>query len=349
MSKKGKIKTAIASYGLSGQVFHAPFIHVHDGFELIAICERSKNLAHERYPDSKIVRSFEELLTDDIELVIVNTPDPTHYQFCKKALEAGKNVIVEKPLVFKYEQARELTELAARKGLLLTVYQNRRFDGDFLTLQKIINDGNLGRIVELQSSFQRFRPNLVASTWKETPGTGVGITYNLCSHLCDQALVLFGEPQSIWATVDSQRDGSLIDDYCLMELIYPDHLRVTLRAGMLIKEEAPRFALHGIKGSYVKFGLDPQENALRHNGATPTAEDWCFETEEQWGIINDENGRRKYPTVTGNYMRYYDNIYDCLRNGAQPEVTTCQMLCDVFMLESVFESNRTGNSVKFNI
>ena len=349
MSGNGKIRTGIASYGLSGQVFHAPFIHVHSDFELTAICERSRNLAAERYMGIKTVRSFDELLEQKIELVIVNTPDPTHYEFCKKALQAGINVVVEKPFVFRYEEAKELTRLAAEKGLLLTVYQNRRFDGDFMTLQKIMASEALGRIVELQSNFQRFRPNLVASTWKEQAGTRVGITYNLCSHLCDQALKLFGEPESVWATMDSQRDGSAIDDYCVMQLKYPGHLRVMLRAGMLIKEEAPRFALHGTKGSYVKFGLDPQENALRNKGAVPAANEWCFETEAEWGMLNTEEGRVKYPTVTGNYMRYYDNIYDCLRNGAKPEVTSRQMLCDVFMLESAFESNCTGNSVPVNI
>lgn len=342
-----KIKTGIASYGLSGQVFHAPFIHVHGGFELTAICERSRNLARERYPDVTVVRSFEELLAQDVELVIVNTPDTTHYEYCRKALEAGKHVVVEKPFVFTEAEALELISLAVSRNLLITVYQNRRFDGDFLTVQAVMESGMLGRIVELRSDFQRYRPAIAPGTWKEQADTEtdrrVGITYNLCSHLCDQALVLFGKPQGIWARLAVQRDGGRIDDYSYMELIYPEVI-VSLRAGMLIREEGPRFALHGTQGSYVKYGLDPQEAALK-SGFVPPAEEWGFEPESDWGVLHTDEGRVKFPTVTGNYIRYYDNIFKVLRENAPALVSHSDMIADIRMLEAAFESHRTGNTV----
>ncbi len=338
------IKTGLSAFGLSGKVFHAPFIDLHPGFELTAVVERSRDEARTLYEGVRSVRSYEELLQlEELELVVVNTPDPTHYDYCRMALEAGKNVVVEKPFVFSSAQARELTGLAARKGLLLTVFQNRRFDGDFLTVKQVIDSGALGRVVEFQSAFQRYRPELSPIAWKES-GNRVGITYNLCSHLCDQALALFGKPEGVWATMASQRDGSRIDDYCRMQLAYPE-VKVSLRAGMLIREEAARFAVHGTKGSYVKFGLDPQEGLLRA-GARPTAGDWAREAPEQWGVLNTDEGRRSYETVTGNYLAYYDNIYKVLREAAQPCVTTEDMLADVRMLESAFESAESGCTVK---
>ena len=180
-----KIKTGIASFGLSGQVFHAPFLDVHEGFELSVIAERSNNLARGAYPGVQVVRSFDDLLATDIELVVVNTPGQTHADYCRQALEAGKHVVVEKPFVPTSAEAQALIRLAEEKGLLLTVFQNRRFDGDFLTVKQILQSGELGRIVEFQSAFQRYRPDMAAARapWREEPLPGNGITYDLCSHL----------------------------------------------------------------------------------------------------------------------------------------------------------------------
>ena len=181
--------------------------------------------------------------------------------------------------------------------------------------------------------------------WREEPLPGNGITYDLCSHLSDQALALFGKPEGVWATLASQRDDSRIDDYSLMQLLYPN-LTVTLRAGMIIREEGPRFAVHGTKGSYVKYGLDPQEDLLRSGKATPSRQAWAAESEAEWGILNTDAGRRKYPTVSGNYLDYYDAVYGALRDSGPAPVSHEEMLTDIRMLEAAFESHRSGRTVK---
>lgn len=344
-----KIKTGIASFGMSGKVFHAPLLAAHPEFELTAICERSKNLASALYPNTRIVNSFDQLIGDpDIELVVVNTPDTTHYEFVKKALQAGKHVVVEKPFVFTVGEGEELIALAEEKGLLLSVFQNRRWDGDFLTIQDILNKKLLGRVVEFRSSFQRFRNFVVSNTWKEEKNRFVGTTYNLGAHMIDQALVLFGMPQGVFARIAALRDESLVDDYYHILLIYKD-LQVSLSAGYLMREEAPRYIIHGTLGSFVKSGIDPQENDLK-NGVIPGTKNWGKEPESQWGILHTEiDGeviRRKEETIPGNYSAYYDNIADCLRKDASPMVPAQENLMLIRVLEAAFQS-QAQNRINF--
>ena len=338
------VVTALASYGLSGRVFHAPYLDAHPGFDLRVIMERSKNLSAERYPKAHIVRSFDELLaTPGLELVVVNTPDDTHYEYARRAMEAGKNVVVEKPLVFTYAEAEELIGLARDKGVLLTTYQNRRYDGDFMTLRRIIEGGSLGRIVEFRNSMQRFRPQVAAGSWKEKAVGNIGTVYNLGPHLVDQALQLFGMPDRLWARLDRQRDGAAVDDYMNVTMIY-DRLTVTLRAGYLIREEEARFAVHGTDGSFVKFGTDPQEERLKA-GAMLESGDIGREDPAFYGVLNDGAGRRTCPTIDGDYRLYYDNIYDVLRRGADAAVSHGDMLDVIRVLEAILESNRSGACV----
>lgn len=339
-----KIKTGIASFGLSGRVFHAPFITAHGGFELKLIVERSKNIVKDYYPNVKTVRSFDELIQSDVELIVVNTPDETHYEYCKQALLAGKHIVVEKPFVATLAEAQELVALAQHKKLMLTVYQNRRYDNDFLTLKQILNSGELGRVVEFQSNFERYRPQVPQQTWKELPNRKGGIVYDLCSHLIDQAVALFGRPTTIWAVTDKQRDGAETNDYCLLELKYPG-LIATLRAGCLIREQSARLVIHGTKGSYVKYGIDPQEDPLRNDEAKPTLEDWISEDESMWGILNSDLGRRPYPTLNGNYVNYYKAIYNVLRSGGELPVSHADMLTDISILEAALQSSETGCAV----
>ena len=282
-----KIQVGLASFGMSGKVFHAPILAHHAGFHLSKIVERSKNEAKAIYPDITSVGSFDDLLDDkNIELIVVNTPDHLHYEHTRKALEAGKHVVVEKPFTRTARLGEELMNLADRRKRMLSVFQNRRWDGDFMTVRKIVENDWLGRLVEFESNYMRFRNYILPDTWKESGERGINLIYQLGSHTIDQAVLLFGMPDAVWADTDRLRAGSEIDDYYHIRLIYPD-IKVTLKASLLVREEGPRYTLHGTNGSFLKYGLDPQEEALKQ-GADPSMPDWGKEPESQWGILNTE-------------------------------------------------------------
>jgi predicted dehydrogenase len=344
-----RIHVGLASFGMSGKVFHAPILAHHPGFELSKVVERKKNEAKDIYPDIVSVRSFKDLLDDEnIELIVVNTPDPTHFELAHKAIESGKHVVVEKPFTQTIGQGEDLLNFANRMKVMLSVFQNRRWDGDFLTVRKIVENQWLGRLVEFESNFMRYRNYIQPDTWKESLMQGIGITYNLGSHMIDQAVVLFGMPEAVWADIDGLRSGSEIDDYYHIRLIYPN-IKVTLKASYLVREEGPRYTLHGVSGSFLKYGIDPQEEMLKRGG-NPSAPGWGKEPEQQWGILNtDVNGvhfRGKVETVAGNYAAYYDNIYDVIRNNGKPEVSAAEALNVIYLIESVMESSRSGHIVK---
>lgn len=348
-----KIKTGLAAYGMSGQVFHAPFINANPHFELTAISERSKDLAKERYPQARIVRSFDELLTvDDLELIVINTPDNSHYEYACRALEAGKNVLVEKPFTTTVEQANELVALAAEKKLSMSVYQNRRWDSDFLTIKEILHKNILGHLVEFESTFPRFRNFIKPGTWKETGEAGGGITYNLGAHLIDQAVQLFGMPEAVFADIAILREGGMVDDYFIIHLLRPSlapNIKITLKASYLMCEREPRFVLHGTNGSYVKYGLDRQEADLT-DGLTPDTPHWGEEEKELWGLLHtDNNGaevREKYPSLPGDYDALYENIYQHIRNGV-PLLSDAREVVDVIrLIEAAWESSRSGKVIK---
>lgn len=341
------IKVGLAAFGMSGQVFHAPFMHINPHFELSKIVERSKELSKERYPYATIVRSFEELIQDrEIELVVVNTPDSTHYDYTRRALEAGKHVIVEKPFTSTTAQGEELIELAAQKGLMLSVYQNRRWDADFLTVQEILSHQLLGRLVEYESTFARYRNFIKPGTWKETGKDGGGLTYNLGAHLIDQAILLFGMPEAVFADIDTVRTDGKVDDYFMIRFLRPalaPDAKVTLKASYLMREAEPRFVLHGTLGSYVKHGVDKQEAALLR-GEMPGGPHWGEETEEELGLIHTEIDRqvicRKYPGIPGDYGGYYQNIYEHLRLGKALQTGARDVLNVIRVIEAAYRSGQ---------
>ncbi|KPL11990.1 MAG: oxidoreductase [Bacteroides sp. SM23_62] len=342
-----KIGVGLASFGMSGQVFHAPLLSADPGFEIISILERTRSLSRERYPDAKIVRNYGELLKDgSIELVVVNTPDRFHYEMAREALEEGKDVILEKPFVLDSRQGDELITLAADRGCLLSVFQNRRWDGDFLTIREILDKGLLGRLVEYEAHFDRYRNFIQENTWKEDPSSGTGTLYNLGAHLIDQALVLFGKPEHVHADIRIQRTGGKVDDAFTLWLGYPE-VKVTLKASYLVKEPGPRFMLHGTEGSFLKHGIDPQEEALK-KGDLPGSPGWGAEPEEEWGRLNTEIGPYDgpYKTLPGNYGAYYENIYQVLTGQADPAVTAAQANMVVRVIEAAFKSNRSGDRVR---
>jgi predicted dehydrogenase len=333
----------LVSFGMSGQVFHAPLVKVHPGFKLVSILERSKELSADLYPESIIVRTFEELLkVEGTDLIIVNVPDPLHYEMTREALLAGKNVIVEKPFVRDSSQGKELIDLAAGKGLLLSVFQNRRWDGDFLTVKKILGEGLLGRLVDYEAHFDRYRNMIQDNTWKEESGAGSTI-YNLGSHLIDQALDLFGKPEHVYADIDIMREGGQVDDAFRILLGY-EGIRVCLQSSYLVREPGPRYGLHGTLGSYLKYGIDPQEDALK-KGELPDGRDWGKEPESEWGILHTENFNGKYETLPGNYTEYFRDIYEALQTGNQPIVTGEQANLVIRVIEAALESNESGKRI----
>ncbi len=338
------IHTAIASFGMSGTIFHGPLLKANPHFEVTRILERTKSLSMELFPEAEIARCYEEILQDPmIELVIVNTPDHLHYEMVKQALQLGKHVVVEKPFVQSYEQAIELIELAKKKQLLLSVFQNRRWDGDFLTVQKVLEEGKLGRLVEFESRFERFRTELYDS-WKEQEGYGTSVVYNLGSHLIDQALCLFGMPNAVSADLRMLREGIKIHDFFDVTLYYTE-TKVRLQSSYLAKNEAPRFVLRGTEGAYVKYGIDPQEAAMKA-GNLPNTKNWGVEDSKYHGkLLTDKETTIK--TIAGNYPAYYQNIYEVIRLKEELLVKPEEAAEVIKIIEAIHESAQTGIRISF--
>ncbi len=340
-----KIRTALISFGMSGEVFHGPLLTSHGGFDICSILERTKNCSAQKYPYANIKRTFEEVLADSaIELVIVNTPDDSHYEYCKASLNAGKHAVVEKPFTIKSGHAVELIDIAKKKKLVLSVFQNRRWDNDFLTVKHIIATNKLGRLVEFESHFDRFRP-VISGSWKETGSAGTGTLYNLGSHLIDQALVLFGMPLEVYADIQTMRENAGADDYYDIKLFY-SNFRVILKSSYIVKECGPRFSLHGTKGSFVKYGLDPQEQALK-DGFLPVDATWGAESSQFWGVLNtiDASLIEKVPSLAGNYQAFYNSIYNAIRKSDALLVRPEEALQTIQIIEACIESSRMRKNV----
>ena len=335
------IQTALSSYGMSGQVFHGPLLQTHPGFRIVSVYERTRNRSEKKHPEARIARRYDDLLNDpQIELIIVNTPDHLHYEMALQALEKGKHVVIEKPMTLRLQEADQLIEKAHSKGLILSVFQNRRWDGDFLTVKEVIESHSLGRLVSFESHFDRFR-NYIQDSWKEQDSLGTGTLYNLGSHMIDQALQLFGMPRSLYAVVRGLRTGSQVDDSFDLFLNYPD-IKCFVRGSYLVKETGPRYILHGTRGSFIKYGLDPQEEALK-SGITPGTKKWGEDNPDLYGILNAESDggekREVYPTRPGNYMDYYDNIYEAVRAGSSLEVKPEEARDVVKIIEAAYTSS----------
>jgi scyllo-inositol 2-dehydrogenase (NADP+) len=338
-----KINTALCSFGMSGWVFHAPFITTNPGFNFYGVWERTKNLAEKKYPGVKTFRSLEEMLADkNIELVVVNTPSVTHYDFAKQVILAGKHLIVEKPFTSAVAQAQELIDLAKKKKVKLSVYQNRRYDSDYKTVKKILDEGWLGNIVDASISYDRYVPALSYKVHKETPTPGVGALYDLGSHLIDQALQLFGMPLTVFADITINRPGSKVDDYFDLKLFYPSH-RVTLKSSYYVREPMPGYQLHGKKGSYIKHKTDVQETDLQAN-KKPGTDDWGREPESQYGLLHTEKDgiiiKEHIPSLKGNYGEYYNGIYKAITENTEMPVTGEEGMNVIKIIEAATLSNK---------
>ncbi len=336
------IKTAICSFGMSGRVFHAPFLHINPGFELYAVWERTKNLAEAVYPGIKTFRTYEAMLADpEIELVLVNTPNATHADFCSMALQAGKHVVVEKPFTVTSSEGEAVIALAKKCNKLISVYQSRRYDSDFRTVQKVLNDNLLGDIVEAEIHYDRFRLEVGPKVHKETPGPGTGLLYDLGSHLIDQALLFFGMPQAVFADISIMRPVSRVDDYMELLMYYPGK-RVRIKSSYLVREPLPSYVFHGNKGSFIKARTDTQETLLQA-GVVPDKPDWGVEPESAKGLLHTEiDGkiiRENIPTLRGNYGDYYDGMYQAIRNNQPVPVSAEDGNNIIRIIEAAYRSN----------
>lgn len=345
MNLEPKVNVGLIGYGLSGKIFHTPLMLATERFDILKVMTTREDEVASDLPDAEIAYSAMEIFEDEqIDLVVICTPTEQHYYYAKEALLHGKHVVVEKPFVVSSEQGKELIELSRDLELVLSVFQNRRWDSDFLTLQECMSQGLLGEIHTYRAHFDRYRPE-VKDRWKEMSSQGGGVLYDLGAHLIDQALLLFGIPLTVWADVQSQREGSGAPDYFQLIFGYENGLRVDLRAGSLVMNPAPRFEVHGSNGSFLKYGFDPQEDQLKL-GMTPKEEQWGKEPEDQYAqvitLLDGKPDLFRVPGMIGNYDRFYEGIYDSIVDGVPVEVQPTEALEVIHAIELAIKSAKVG-------
>jgi scyllo-inositol 2-dehydrogenase (NADP+) len=346
MVPSNDISVGLIGFGLAGRAFHAPVISRVPGMRLAAILQRSGNDAAELYPNARIIRTIDELLAiPEIRLIVIATPNDTHFSLAKQCLAAGRDVVVDKPFTTTLDEAIALVQFAQQAGRLLTVYQNRRFDGDFQAVQQVVGSGELGRIVRFESNYDRFRPQLKPGAWREKAIPGAGILFDLAPHLIDTALVLFGLPQAITADIRCERDNAVADDAFDLTLHYPRELRAVLCATMLAATTRPRFRLHGTNGTYVKHAFDVQEPKLRAGRIpweeTPTES----ERQENEGVLTlvQPDGtmqERRIPPGESDYRDFYANMRDAILSRAELAVSPQHAIDVMRILDLARESRR---------
>jgi predicted dehydrogenase len=338
------INVGLIGFGLAGRCFHAPIIRAVDGLHLAGILQRSGDSAARLFSEARIVRTLDELLAiDSLQLVVIATPNRSHFALAKRCLEASRHVVVDKPFTTTVAEAVELIELAKSRNRLLTVYHNRRFDSDFQALRQAIAAGELGRIVRFEDTYDRFRPSAKPGAWREQPLPGSGVLFDLAPHLVDQAFMLLGEPAAITADIRTERQGFATDDAFDLLLDYPEGTRALLRATMLATSARPRFLVFGEKGSYLKREFDPLEMELRQ-GHVPAANDsWVLESPENWGELVLARGEarvvRKIPSL-GDWRDFYSNVRDAILGTSSLLVAPQQILNIMVALEIVMESQQ---------
>ncbi|QHW33047.1 oxidoreductase [Paenibacillus rhizovicinus] len=345
----GTIKVGLIGYGFAGSAFHAPIITSVPGLELTKVVERRSDKSKERYPWVEVVRDARDLYADDaIDLVVVTTPSTDHYAFVKDALLAGKHVVVEKPFTPSSAEADELIALAKKQGKVLTVYHNRRFDGDFLTLREILDQDLLGEVKEAEFHWDGFAPVLRSTNWREGSEPGTGVFYDLGVHFLDQAVKLFGIPATISGDIRKQRGGEA-HDYFDVTLQYGSGLKVRLKSSKFVRESFPRYSLHGTKGSFVKYGVDPQEAALIAGTQPSAVRNWGKEPKELWGKINASVGglhvEGVIETIAGSYVDYYRNVMEHINGQAELEVKPEEARLAIQLIELALQSSDEGRAL----
>jgi predicted dehydrogenase len=331
------LSVALMGYGFAGKTFHAPLLSNVTGLKLTHIVS-SDSAKVKRDPDVTVLATADEAFAlQEIDLIVIATPNSTHFDLAHKALAAGKHVVVDKPFTVTSKDAAELISQAARKRRLLSVFQSRRWDADFLTLRQLLAQGLLGKVIQFESRYDRYRPE-PRQRWREQAVPGAGIWFDLGSHLVDQALQLFGPPESIYADLELQRQGAQAVDYFHSVLRYGQS-RVILSAGCLVISETPRFIVHGTAAGYTKFGMDTQEDSLKR-GDIPGGQGWGDDP-RLGTLVTACNGgveTRQMPNIPGNYLAYYEGIRDAITAGTPNPVPSEDGLAVMRVLETALKS-----------
>ncbi|ANW95592.1 oxidoreductase [Wenyingzhuangia fucanilytica] len=333
------IKTGLLSFGLSGKVFHAPFVNEHKGFELTAVVERSKKVIKDLYPTVISYNNIDEILADsNIDLIIVNTPNNTHYNFAVKALQAKKHVLMEKPFAITSKEAKELYNIAVENNCSILAYQNRRFDSDYLSVKKVLESGDLGDVVEAHIRFDRYKTEIGPKVAKETASIpGSGITYDLGSHIVDAAISLFGNPISWHKKKGYYRENTQVDDFMSASIEFPNNVHVQVTTSMLVPNPQPAFVIHGTKGTYVKQRINLQEEQLMQ-GMQITDENYGIEPKGNEGTLTIavnamEKKIVKITSEPATYMHIFEAVYQTIINGKQYPITKAQIIKQLEILE----------------
>jgi scyllo-inositol 2-dehydrogenase (NADP+) len=345
------IRVGVVGYGLAGRVFHVPLIAAVEGLELAAVVERSGRTAEQAYPGIATYSSLEAMLDDTgIELIVIATPPATHVPLAQEALRAGRHVVVDKPVAPTSLELAGLMSSAAAAGRLFIPFHNRRWDSDYQTLQKVMHDGALGRVVSLESTFDRWKPGIRKQFWKEDGTAGGGHLLDIGTHLADQSLHLFGMPEAVLAIIRSERDEAITDDTFTIHLRYPGKL-VTISSNCLASLPRPRFLIRGTRGNFVKWGLDPQEDRLKQAGRV-TEPDWGMEPASAWGklAVDVEGGMVMQPVrpIPGDYRKFYAGVRDALLGKTAPPVLATDALRVAQLLEWARQSSNERREILCN-
>jgi predicted dehydrogenase len=327
------LNVALLGYGFAGKTFHAPLLTHVPGLQLTHVVSSDSAKVRQDYDVSVLTTADEAFALPEIDLIVIATPNSTHFELARKALSAGKNVVVDKPFTVTADDAAELISQAARHRRLLSVFQSRRWDADFLTLRQILAQGLLGEVIQFESRYDRYRPQ-PRQRWREQAVPGAGIWFDLGSHLVDQALQLFGPPEAVYADLELQRTGAQAVDYFHAVLRY-GRSRVILSAGCLVVSETPRFSVHGTTAGYTKFGMDTQEDSLKR-GEVPSSPGWGHDPRLGTLVSPCDGGVevRQVPNIPGNYLAYYEGIRDAITVGAPNPVPAEDGLAVIRVLET---------------
>lgn len=344
--RQDPLRAALVGFGYAGRTFHAPLLAGTPEIDLVAIVSSRPDLVHAGFPDCAVTDFPTLLKRQDIDLVVIATPNPSHFDLAWAALEAGKHVVVDKPCTLSAAEAVRLVEFAATRHRILTVFHNRRWDSDFLTLRNVLDSGELGAIASLESRFDRYRPE-VRDRWRERAGPGTGTWFDLGPHLVDQALVLFGVPDGVTGDLAMQRSGAAAPDYFHVTLRYPQH-RMLLSSSYLAADPGPRFRVFGHLGSYVKHGQDLQENALARGERPASTPHWGNDPVPAT-LVQATSGTtvaRTIDGVPGNYPAFYAAVHAAVTGSAPPPVSGAEIIAGMQIIEAAIESTRTGHEVK---